>query len=199
VTLLTDSQISAAIKLGHIHVNPLLDGMLQPASIDIQLGNELMIYTEPRDLGCKYDPFEALDPVQPLTDEDITTVVLDKDTHYTLRPGEFLLGCTRQLVQLSASIAARVEGKSSLGRRGLMIHSTAGFIDPGFRGNITLEIANLNHRAIILRPHMWIGQLSFQRVAAAEVPYGSPGLGSHYQDATGVGVPHPLKTFQESR
>ena len=111
--------------------------------------------------------------------------VTDRD--FTIKPGEFILASTEEYIYIPHWIAARVEGKSTLGRIGLMVHVTAGFIDPGFPGNITLELKNLNNRSIIIRRFMQIAQICFTEIDGdVERPYGSPGLGSHYQNSKGT-------------
>lgn len=161
-----------------IVVAPLLEDAIQPASIDIRLGSSLLWYSV-------YGP-EASDVI------DTREVIAPTEGHdlaarpFDLAPGRFVLGHTLEHIEVPTDLAARIEGKSSLGRLGLMIHSTAGYVDPGWRGQLTLELSNVNHRRIRLYEGMKIGHLSFiQLTAPAEKPYGSAGLGSRYQDSVG--------------
>lgn len=149
--------------------------MLQPASVDFTLGNVFRVFAN----------YEAtvIDPEAPqqLTAE---RVVRD-DEEFVLHPGEFVLGMVREKVTIPPHLVARIEGKSSLGRMGLLIHATAGFIDPGFEGCVTLELANVARLPIILRPGMKIAQMSFAYLKTKAMrPYGTPGLGSKYQGDT---------------
>lgn len=162
--LLPDHEIHAAITSGHIRVDPYDPSLVQPASLDIRLG----------------DRFHRRVPA----DGGPLGVWLEGPTR--LPPGAFLLGHTLETVTLPDDIAARVEGRSTLGRIGLLTHATAGWVDPGFHGSITLELANLSAEPITLTPGQSIGQLCFFRMASPVVrPYGSPGLGSKYQGQQG--------------
>lgn len=153
-------------------VDPFLPQNLQPASIDVRLGNTFKVFE--RDHSTAVD---MRDPV------DITKeVVVPEGGHFTLHPGEFVLGHTIEKVNMPDNMVSRIEGKSSTGRLGLLVHVTAGFIDPGFRGNVTLEMACLHPLAVMLFPGQLIAQLSFQWMSApAEKPYRG-----RYQDAKGV-------------
>lgn len=171
--MFADHQIRSKIEFGYITVFPYDPLLVQPASLDMRLGSEFMHY------GRNSEP---LDPEKP--DENLKSFSSDKLVIY---PGEFILGTTLELVGIGAKIAARVEGKSTLGRLGLIVHSTAGFVDPGFRGNITLEMTNINTRPIILRAGMKICQIAFYPMdATVERPYGHEKLGSHYHNQSGV-------------
>lgn len=190
---MADHQIARWIHTGDIGIDPFDEKMIQPASLDVQLGSQLFVYeTEARGWSTG-QVFGAIDPEEYLRVEDLVGLCLDDDEPFLLKPGQFVLGHTLQQIELPSWIAARVEGKSSLGRLGLLIHSTAGFIDPGFNGNITLEMSNLNQRPIKLRCGMWIAQLSFEQLSPVQRPYGSPDLKSHYQGQMGVGRPLPLR------
>lgn len=173
--MLADHQISLEIEgAGDIRVSPYSPHLVQPASLDLRLGSEFMRYkrgSEP------IDP-ENLDASQP---ERFST------DRFIIYPGDFVLGTTVERIGLSPALAARVEGKSTLGRLGLIVHSTAGFVDPGFEGNITLEMTNINVRPVVLRAGMKICQIAFYWMdTPAEVPYGHEALGSHYQNQLGV-------------
>ena len=151
--------------------------MLQPASIDVRLSRFFLTFESHR--------HAVIDPAadQPdLTQE----IVADDGAPFILHPGEFVLGSTYETVELPDDIAGRIEGKSSLGRLGLLTHATAGFIDPGFSGTITLELASVATLPILLYPGMKIGQLCFFRLSSpARAPYGSAAAGSHYQGQRG--------------
>lgn len=164
--ILSDSEIARRLALpeghdGRIVITPKPE-VIQPASVDLHLSSDLH-YLE----------------------EGTSTHIAPEG--YSMHPGEFLLGSTVEHVEMPTNLAARVEGKSSLGRIGLMVHVTAGFIDPGFRGNITLELKNLSSMPITLEEGMPISQLCFQRVVGVVLrPYGSEGLNSKYQDSKGT-------------
>ncbi|MCL1598027.1 MAG: dCTP deaminase, partial [Actinomycetia bacterium] len=143
--------------------------------------------------------YALIDPKAP--QGDLTTgVEATEDNPFILHPGEFVLGSTLETISLSDSVVARLEGKSSLGRLGLLIHSTAGFIDPGFVGQVTLELSNVANLPIAIYPNMKIGQISFyQMTTPAEFPYGSPELGSKYQGQIGPTPSQMHKDFGGSR
>ncbi|WP_040635024.1 dCTP deaminase [Mobilicoccus pelagius] len=175
--LLSDRDIRAQVDAGRVSLDPYDPGMVQPSSIDVRLDKYFRLFD-----NHKY-PF--IDPAaeQP----ELTRLVeVDGDDAFVLHPGEFVLGSTYEQVTLPDDIAARVEGKSSLGRLGLLTHATAGFVDPGFSGHVTLELSNVATLPIKLYPGMKIGQLCFfQLSSAAEHPYGSEVYGSHYQGQRG--------------
>lgn len=173
--MLADHQIrSRIVSSSGIYVHPYDPVAVQPASIDLRLGSEFIKY------GISSEP---IDPEHP----DDSKLIKFSTEKLILYPGEFVLGTTLERVGVDSTISARVEGKSTLGRLGLIIHSTAGFIDPGFKGNITLEMTNINTRPIILRAGMKICQVSFSEMdSPAEMPYGHESLGSHYQMQCGV-------------
>src|SRR5688500_9044584 len=175
--VLSDRDIRAAIASGRIGIDPFDPAGVQPASIDIRLDRYFRVFRSSR--------HAYIDLARPL--DDITELVeVAEDEKFILHPGEFVLGSTRERIRLSNDVVSRVEGKSSLGRLGLLIHSTAGFIDPGWDGHITLELSNVNNIPITLYPGMRVGQLSFFPLSSpAERPYGSPELGSSYQGQTG--------------
>jgi dCTP deaminase len=172
-SVLSDATIRELIESGRIVIDPFDPSMIQPASVDIRLGNSFRVFHNHRiqsiDLG---------DPPRDLTEHVEIDVA---DGTFVIHPGEFVLGTTQEYVEIPEDIVCRIEGKSSIGRLGLVVHATAGFVDPGFQGTLTLEIANFNSVPIVLRPGLFICQLSFMALdRAAERPYGHPELGSHY-------------------
>jgi dCTP deaminase len=175
--IFSDRTIKEAIAQGRITLDPFDEAMVQPSSIDLRCDPNFRVFENHR--------YAVIDPKAP--QGDLTTgVVATPDDPFILHPGEFVLGSTLEVVGLADDVVARLEGKSSLGRLGLLIHSTAGFIDPGFRGQVTLELSNVANLPIAIYPGMKIGQISFyQMTTAADVPYGSPQLGSKYQDQAG--------------
>ena len=180
--MLADHQIRSQIEAGYITVSPYDAMMVQPASLELKLGSEFIRYL---DTGHPIDPENSWNGVERFETDKVF-----------LGPGEFILGSTVEAIGVCPSIAARVEGKSTLGRLGLVIHSTAGFVDPGFKGNITLEMTNINSRPIILRAGMKICQISFHQMSsAAERPYGHKKLGSHYHNQSGVTPAAPMKSL----
>ena len=182
--LLSDRDILAEIKADRIRIDPYDEAMIQPSSIDFRLDRYFRVFENHR--------YPHIDPAA--DQSDLTRVVEpDGDEPFILHPGEFVLGSTHEVVSLPDDIAARVEGKSSLGRLGLLTHATAGFVDPGFSGHVTLELANVATLPIKLYPGMKIGQLCFFRLSSpAEHPYGSEKYGSRYQGQRG---PTPSRSF----
>lgn len=177
--MFADHQIKSAVAYGIITVSPYNAMLVQPASLELRLGSEFIRYL---DTGHPIDPENSWNGVEKFETDKVF-----------LEPGEFILGTTVETIGINPSIAARVEGKSTLGRLGLIVHSTAGFVDPGFKGNITLEMANINTRPIILRAGMKICQISFHQMSSpAERPYGHEKLGSHYQNQSSVTPAAPL-------
>lgn len=183
--LLSDIDIKAEIAAGRVGLEPYDPAMVQPASIDIRLDRFFRTFENHK--------YQFIDPR--LDQSDMTRLVeVAPDEPFVLHPGEFVLGSTFEVVSLPEDIAARVEGKSSLGRLGLLTHATAGFIDPGFVGHITLELSNVANLPVTLWPGMKIGQLCFFRMSsAAEHPYGSSVYGSRYQNQRG---PTQSRSFQ---
>jgi dCTP deaminase len=175
--LLSDRDILAEVEEKRVQLEPFDADMVQPSSVDVRLDRFFRVFENHR--------YPHIDPAadQP----DLTRAVEpDGDEPFILHPGEFVLGSTYEVITLPDDIAARLEGKSSLGRLGLLTHSTAGFIDPGFSGHVTLELSNVATLPIKLWPGMKIGQLCFFRLStAAEHPYGSALYGSHYQGQRG--------------
>jgi dCTP deaminase len=172
-SVLSDGTIRRLVDEGRLVIDPWDQGRVQPASVDLLLGDSFRIFHNHR-----VTAIDLRDPPQNLTEE----VVVAGDEAFAIHPGEFVLGRTREYVELPEDVVARIEGKSSLGRLGLIVHATAGFVDPGFKGTLTLEITNLTRVPIKLYAGLAIAQLSFMALdAPAERPYGSPELGSHYQ------------------
>lgn len=169
--VLSDATIRTNIEAGDIVIDPYDLNLVQPASIDVRTSGQFRIFNNAR---CPY-----IDVRQPM--DDLTSLVeTGFDVPFILHPGEFVLGSTLEYVELPDNIVARLEGKSSLGRLGLLIHSTAGFVDPGFKGTLTLELTNVSSLPITIYENMPIGQLSFMYLdRPAENPYG--GQGSKYQ------------------
>jgi dCTP deaminase len=175
--LLSDRDIKAELGAGRIALEPYQPEMVQPSSIDVRLDRFFRLFD-----NHKY-PF-----IDPAEDQPELTrfVEVDASQPFILHPGEFVLGSTFELVSLPDDVAARLEGKSSLGRLGLLTHSTAGFIDPGFSGHVTLELSNVATLPIKLWPGMKIGQMCFFRLSSpAERPYGSAEYSSRYQGQRG--------------
>ena len=175
--LLSDGDIRSELDSGRIKLVPLDLGLLQPSSFDVRLDRFFRLFDNHR--------YQNIDPSaeQP----NLTRMVeVAADEPFFLHPGEFVLASTFDIVSLPDDIAARLEGKSSLGRLGLLTHSTAGFIDPGFSGHVTLELSNVATLPITLWPGMKIGQLCFFRLSSpAQQPYGSADYGSRYQGQRG--------------
>ncbi len=182
--LLSDRDIRAEIQAGRLGVDPFEDDLIQPSSVDVRLDNLFRVFNNTR--------YTHIDPAQ--RQDDLTTLVEPKvDEPFVLHPGEFVLGATLERCTLPDDLAGRLEGKSSLGRLGLLTHSTAGFIDPGFSGHITLELSNVANLPITLWPGMKIGQLCLLRLTSpAEHPYGSTKAGSKYQGQRG---PTPSRSY----
>lgn len=177
---INDRAIRDAVQGGTLGITPdPSDIQYQPASLDLRLGREFFQFS---------DGAEPIDPEAPFDDSWGERVTLPESTEFLLLyPGRFLLGTTVERVTMPTDWVARVEGRSSLGRIGLIVHATAGFIDPGFEGQITLEMFNLGHRPIKLRPGMRICQLSFSAMNAPALrPYGHPDLKSKYHGQAGV-------------
>lgn len=175
--VLSDRDITAEVSAGRVTISPWEPELIQPSSVDVRLDRFFRVFENHR--------HAVIDPAR--DQSDLTREVSPAgDDPFILHPGEFVLGATYEKVALPDDIAARLEGKSSLGRLGLLTHSTAGFIDPGFEGHITLELSNVATLPILLYPGMRIGQLCFFRLSSpAEHPYGSSVAGSHYQGQRG--------------
>ena len=175
--ILSDRTIREELQAGRIVIDPLDEGAIQPSSVDLHIDRYFRVFRNHsmRVIDVKEDQ------------EDLTELVeIGEDEAFILHPGEFVLGSTLERVQIPDDLVARLEGKSSLGRLGLLIHSTAGFVDAGWNGHLTLELSNVANLPITLYPGMKIGQLSFMQMdAPAERPYGHPALGSKYQGQSG--------------
>ncbi|HVW19057.1 MAG TPA: dCTP deaminase [Solirubrobacteraceae bacterium] len=170
--VLSDGTIRRLVADGRVRIEPWDDAMVQPASVDLRLGASFRVFHNFR--------VEAIDLAQPPANLTEHVEVAD-DEPFVIHPGEFVLGRTAEYVEIPDDVVARIEGKSSLGRLGLIVHATAGFVDPGFKGTLTLEITNLTRVPIKLWPGKPIAQLSFMTLdEAAQRPYGHPELGSHY-------------------
>lgn len=183
--LLSDRDIRAEVAAGRVVLDPFSDAMVQPSSVDVRLDRWFRVFENHK--------YAQIDPR--LEQPDLTRLLEpERDEPFVLHPGEFVLGSTLEAVTLPDDIAGRLEGKSSLGRLGLLTHSTAGFIDPGFSGHVTLELSNVATLPILLYPGMKIGQLCLIRLSSpAEVPYGSAKVGSRYQGQRG---PTPSRSFE---
>jgi dCTP deaminase len=169
---LSDGTIRRLLEEGRVKIEPFDDAMIQPASVDLKLGPSFRVFH-----NFRVESIDLADPPQGLTEH----VEIAEDEPFVVHPGEFVLGRTEETVELPDDVVARVEGKSSLGRLGLIVHATAGFVDPGFKGTLTLEITNLTRVPIKLWAGKPIAQLSFMSLdRPAERPYGHPDLGSHY-------------------
>lgn len=175
--LLSDRDIRAEVATGRVALDPWEESMVQPSSVDVRLDRFFRLFDNHK--------YQHIDPA--VDQPDLTRLVeVEPDEAFVLHPGEFVLGATFEVVTLPDDVAARLEGKSSLGRLGLLTHSTAGFIDPGFSGHVTLELSNVATLPITLWPGMKIGQLCFFRLSSpAEHPYGSDRYGSRYQGQRG--------------
>jgi dCTP deaminase len=176
--ILSDRDIKARIKKGDIVVES-SDGAhlknIGPSSLDLRLGKYFKIYNHAK--------YPVLDPLKPATLNDVAKMVeiAEEKTPFIVQPGEFVLGVTLEKIKIADDLVARVEGRSSLGRLGIIVHSTAGFIDAGFEGTITLEITNINRMPVALYPGMRVCQLAFEEMSSpAEVPYHKK-AGSKYQ------------------
>ncbi len=189
--LLSDRDIRAELASGRVGLDPLELAMVQPSSVDVRLDRYFRLFDNHK--------YPVIDPS--LDQPDLTRLVdVEPDEPFVLHPGEFVLGSTYERVTLPDDVAARLEGKSSLGRLGLLTHSTAGFIDPGFSGHVTLELSNVATLPIQLWPGMKIGQLCFFRLSSpAEHPYGSGESGSRYQGQRGPTASRSAQGFHVTR
>ena len=173
MSVLSDRDIRTELERGRVRLRPYDPADLQPSSVDLHLDHSFRVFRNNR-----YAYIDVRDPQPDLTE----LIRVEADEPFILHPGEFVLGQTLEWVELPDDLVARLEGKSSLGRLGLLIHSTAGYVDPGWKGNLTLELSNVANLPIALYFGMRIGQISFFRMSSpVERPYGSAGLGSKYQ------------------
>ncbi|GAB2498109.1 Deoxycytidine triphosphate deaminase [Corynebacterium atrinae] len=182
--LLSDRDIRTAISSGELGIEPFAAENIQPSSVDVRMDRYFRVFNNSK--------YTHIDPK--LQQDELTSLVeVDEGDPFVLHPGEFVLASTLEKFTLPPNLAGRLEGKSSLGRLGLLTHSTAGFIDPGFSGYITLELSNVANLPIVLWPGMKVGQLAlFKMSSPAETPYGAGALGSKYQGQRG---PTPSKAY----
>ena len=183
--ILSDRTIREELEAGRIEIEPLTEDCIQPSSVDLHVDRYFRVF--------RNHSMRVIDVKE--NQEDLTELVeITEDEAFVLHPGEFVLGSTAERVRLPDDLVARLEGKSSLGRLGLLIHSTAGFVDAGWDGHLTLELSNVANLPITLYPGMKIGQISFIRMTtAADVPYGAGQLGSKYQGQVG---PRPSRYWE---
>lgn len=188
--LLSDRDIKSEIAAERIRLEPLDLAMVQPSSIDVRIDRYFRLFDNHK--------YPVIDPSE--DQPDLTRMIeVDPEEGFILHPGEFVLGSTFEQITLPDDVAARLEGKSSLGRLGLLTHSTAGFIDPGFSGHVTLELSNVATLPIRLWPGMKIGQLCFFRLSsAAERPYGSSEYGSRYLGQRGPTASRSFQNFHRT-
>jgi len=183
--VLSDRTIKAEIAAGRIVIDPYSDSLVQPSSIDVRVDRKFRVFH-----NARYPYIDVRQPMEGLTE----LVEISGEEPFILHPGEFVLGQTLESISLPDDIVARLEGKSSLGRLGLLIHSTAGFVDPSFTGNLTLELSNVANLPITIYHGMPIGQISFMRMdAPVETPYGAEGARSKYQ---GQAEPTPSRFYR---
>jgi dCTP deaminase len=189
--ILSDRSIREEVAAGRIVIDPLDKRDIQPSSVDLHIDRFFRVF--------RNHTMRVIDVKE--NQEELTELVEVKDDDpLILHPGEFVLGSTLERVGLPSDLVARLEGKSSLGRLGLLIHSTAGFVDAGWDGHLTLELSNVANLPITLYPGMKIGQISFLRMTTpADVPYGSPQVGSKYQGQRGPTPSRYYENFKDSQ
>jgi dCTP deaminase len=185
--VLSDTTIARFLSEGRIEIDPYDESLLQPSSVDVRVDRLFRVFRNNR------APY-----IDVKVEQDLTELVeVDDDEPFILHPGEFVLGSTLERIALPDDLVARLEGKSSLGRLGLLIHSTAGFIDPGWDGHVTLELSNVANLPITIFPGMKIGQISFmQMTEPAAVPYGADAIGSKYKGQRGPTASRYWKNFE---
>lgn len=189
--ILSDTTIKEVLAAGRISIDPLVEANIQPASVDLRLADTILVFQNSK------TPFIDLKKPIPNLMGEVKIPVPDP---FIIHPGEFALGSTLETVTLAEDIVGHIEGKSSLGRVGLMIHSTAGFVDPGWNGRLTLELANVSRLPITLYAGMNIAQIAFQELTTrAERPYGSPNLASRYQGQEGAVASRAYLDFQKEK
>src|SRR6201987_4714552 len=189
--VLSDRTIARLIADGRIGIDPYDEALLQPSSVDVRVDRYFRVFH-----NARYPYIDVKQPMEDLTEE----VTVAEDEPFILHPGEFVLGSTLERIRLPHDLVARLEGKSSLGRLGLLIHSTAGFIDPGWNGHVTLELSNVANLPITIYPGMKIGQISFmQMTEPAATPYGSEAIGSKYKGQRGPTASRYWQNFEDSR
>src|SRR3954463_974834 len=183
--VLSDRTIARLLEEERIVIDPYDESLLQPSSVDVRVDRFFRVFH-----NARYAFIDVKEPQEELTEQ----VEIDDDRPFILHPGEFVLGSTLERISLADDLVARLDGKSSLGRLGLLIHSTAGVIDPGWDGHVTLELSNVANLPITIYYGMKIGQISFmQMTEPAAVPYGSSSLGSKYQGQRG---PTPSRYYE---
>jgi dCTP deaminase len=189
VSVLSDRSIREALKAGHIGIKPLDPDAIQPASVDLRLDSAFRIF--------RVTSRPCVDVQQPV--DDLTELVeIAPEEPFVIQPGSFCLGSTIETIALPDDIVARVDGKSSLGRLGLLVHATAGYVDPGWTGKLTLELSNQSQMPIALYYGMRIAQISFlQMTTPVDRPYGSAELGSKYQGQTGPTASRISREFEK--
>jgi dCTP deaminase len=189
--LLSDRDIRSEITSGRVKVEPFEEKMVQPSSVDVRLDRFFRVFENHK--------YESIDPS--IEQAELTReIAVGAEDFFILHPGEFVLASTYEVITLPDDIAGRLEGKSSLGRLGLLTHSTAGFIDPGFSGHITLELSNVANLPVKLFPGMKIGQLCLIKLSSpAEHPYGSALYGSRYQGQRGPTASKSWLNFHKSK
>lgn len=189
--LLSDKDIRAEIDAGRVGIDPFEAEMVQPSSVDVRLDRFFRVFENHR--------YPHIDPA--VEQPDLTRLIEPEgDEPFILHPGEFVLASTYEVITLPDDVASRLEGKSSLGRLGLLTHSTAGFIDPGFSGHVTLELSNVATLPIKLWPGMKIGQLCLFRLSSpSEFPYGSSVYGSRYQGQRGPTASRSFQNFHRTK
>ncbi len=185
--VLSDRSIKEQMLAGRIRIEPCDPDDIQPSSVDLHLGSRFQVFRNSR--------YPYIDPMR--QQEGLMELVeASEEEPFVLHPGEFVLGTTIERIVLPDDIVARLEGKSSLGRLGLLIHSTAGYVDPGWEGRLTLELSNVANLPIVLTPGMPIGQISFSLMTTpVDRPYGTPGLGSKYQGQNDVTASRAYQSF----
>ncbi|WP_347355114.1 dCTP deaminase [Intrasporangium sp.] len=189
--LLSDQDIRAEVDSGRVVLDPWDPAMVQPSSVDVRLDKFFRLFDNHK--------YPYIDPAAEQPDLTRLVEVTGEDDAFVLHPHEFVLASSFETVTLPDDLAARVEGKSSLGRLGLLTHATAGFVDPGFSGHVTLELSNVATLPIKLYPGMKIGQLCFFRLSSpAEHPYGSGASGSHYQGQRGPTASRSFQNFHRT-
>jgi dCTP deaminase len=189
--VLSDRTIKAEVAAGRLIFDPYDESLVQPSSVDMRVDRQFRVFHNAR--------YPYIDVKQPM-DELTELVTVEGDEAFILHPGEFVLGQTLERVSLPDDLVARLEGKSSLGRLGLLIHSTAGFVDAGFEGNLTLELSNVANLPITIYHGMPIGQISFMRMdGPVEQPYGAREVGSKYQGQAEPTASRYYRNFEDAR
>jgi dCTP deaminase len=185
--VLSDATIARYLAEGKVEIDPYDESLLQPSSVDVRVDRFFRVFRNNR------APY-----INVKVEQDLTELVeVENDEPFILHPGEFVLGSTLERIALPDDLVARLEGKSSLGRLGLLIHSTAGFIDPGWDGHVTLELSNVANLPITIYPGMKIGQISFMQMTEPAVkPYGSSEIGSKYKGQKGPTASKYWKNFE---